>query len=125
MLPLRTTASTSVRITHDEHRAGGTAGDPLGGDELLDLTEEEELIQPVDEQKRAVATPQRDLQLHRLSVLAPYHELCEGVEPGGEDSDLALGRKLDLDFAAVLDEVMFRLGSDGWGRVAGFGDTSP
>jgi hypothetical protein len=39
--------------------------------------------------------------------------------------DLALGRKLDLDFAAVLDDVMLRLDSNGWGHVAEFGDTSP
>ncbi len=63
-------------------------------------------IQPVDEQERAVATPQLDLELRRLSILA-------------------LGRKLDLDFAAVLDEVMLRLDSNGWGHVAEFGDTSP
>ena len=47
------------------------------------------------------------------------------VEHGGEESDLALGRKLDLDFAAVLDEVMFRLDMSDWGHVATVGDTSP
>src|SRR5665213_1568109 len=94
-------------------------------DELLDFREEEKLVQPVDEQERAVATRQLDLDLRRLSVLASCHELCEGVERGGEDSDLALSRELDLDFAAVFDEVMFRLDMSKWRHVATIGDTSP
>lgn len=85
----------------------------MSRDELLDLHEEEKLVEPVDEQERAIATPQFDLNLRRLSAFAPGDELGKGVERGGEDPALVLGCELDLDFAAVLDEVMFRLDSNG------------
>ncbi len=76
--------------------------------ELLDLGEEDELTQPVDEQKWTVVSRERDLVGRSLPLLAGRHELGESPERSLEDALLRGRHELDLDLATMLDEPVRR-----------------
>jgi hypothetical protein len=78
-------------------------------DELLDLPEEEQLIQPVDKQQAAVTARELDPPVARRSGSVRNDELGERVQCRREDPRLARRPELDLHLAAMLDEAMRRL----------------
>ena len=81
-------------------------GDAVGN-EAHDLGQEDELAQPVDEQKTGVVRLEIDLlRADDACSAVSLDELREGVEGGGKYAGLGCGLELELDFAHMLDELI-------------------